>query len=161
MNCVLFAKLDFELKKQNIKKILEKPVNFFSPDRWEPRFAKSDLEQMQQIISRDYSILYKNDKIVACGILQLLTKNPTKRLGCGSNGERDIKDHAFFRRINWQKVEAREVQPPYIPKIVSTCLLIVFLFALYRKTCAITRRPHKNETCNMVINLKAELHLMN
>ena len=46
MNCIIFAKMDqgFSLKKQNIekilengKKILEKSVNFVSPEKWEPR----------------------------------------------------------------------------------------------------------------------------
>ncbi|VDP05771.1 unnamed protein product, partial [Soboliphyme baturini] len=52
---------------------------------------------------------------------QFLTKNCLKRLGCvpSTGGEDAIRAHVFFREINWDKLEHREVRPPFKPKIKS------------------------------------------
>ena len=46
-----------------------------------------------------------------------LNKNPQKRLGSGSSEEEDVKGNPFFRRIDWNKVYTRHIQPPFKPNI--------------------------------------------
>ncbi|KAI0172101.1 kinase-like protein [Hypoxylon sp. FL1284] len=51
---------------------------------------------------------------------RLLRKEPAKRLG--SNMPRDIqilKKHRFFKKIDWKKLEAREMEPPIQPMITD------------------------------------------
>lgn len=55
--------------------------------------------------------------------VQFLTKHPSRRLGCNpESGERDIKTNIFFKSIDWDKLQKRELKPPYKPKIVRTGL---------------------------------------
>eukprot|EP01114_Cavostelium_apophysatum_P000508 TRINITY_DN1045_c0_g1_i1.p1 TRINITY_DN1045_c0_g1~~TRINITY_DN1045_c0_g1_i1.p1 ORF type:complete len:412 (-),score=123.08 TRINITY_DN1045_c0_g1_i1:231-1466(-) len=47
----------------------------------------------------------------------LLTRDVDKRLG--SNSSADVKNHPFFKDIDWEKLEKREVEPPFKPKVKS------------------------------------------
>ena len=44
---------------------------------------------------------------------KLIKKNPTERLGSGPRDADEIKEHAFFRSVDWQAVLQRRVEPPF------------------------------------------------
>lgn len=46
---------------------------------------------------------------------RLLDVNPETRLGTGPNGLKNLKAHPFFADIDWNCLEAMQVEPPYIP----------------------------------------------
>ncbi|KAJ9125782.1 Serine/threonine protein kinase, AGC [Naganishia onofrii] len=48
----------------------------------------------------------------------LLNRDPSRRLGV--NGAQDIKNHPFFaRHIDWKKLMAKKIQPPFKPAVAS------------------------------------------
>ena len=50
-------------------------------------------------------------------VSKLLVKEPTERLGCMKLGVAEIKRHAFFAKTNWQRLEKKLTQAPYVPTL--------------------------------------------
>jgi protein kinase N len=59
-------------------------------------------------------------------LLQLLRKNPERRLGASERDAEDVKKQAFFRHVHWEDLLARRLKPPFVPTIVSDDSYIFF-----------------------------------
>lgn len=52
-------------------------------------------------------------------MLQLLTRDPARRLGSGKEDAGEIKKHPFFKDVNFDDIFNKRIPPPYFPTIVN------------------------------------------
>lgn len=81
-------------------------------------------EKVQQKIIKDKLKLPSFLSSEAHSLLRgLLHKEPNKRLGSCPGGSNEIKNHKWFKPINWRKLEARQIQPSFRPNVAGlTCI---------------------------------------
>ncbi|XP_065179775.1 protein kinase C delta type-like isoform X2 [Sycon ciliatum] len=81
-------------------------------------FSGEDEDDLFDSIQHD-DVVYPKwlPKQASAFISRLLVRDPTKRLGCQS--ELDIRRDDFFARIDWTKLEKRQISPPYKPNVQS------------------------------------------
>jgi len=51
--------------------------------------------------------------------LNLLERDPSCRLGSGENDAEEIKQHPFFRKVDFEAMFRKEIKPPFKPKVRS------------------------------------------
>lgn len=50
-------------------------------------------------------------------ISKMIEPDMSKRLGCMANAAKDIKDHNWFKGVDWKVVEGKQIPPPWVPEI--------------------------------------------
>nr|VZI34647.1 unnamed protein product [Spirometra erinaceieuropaei] len=86
----------------------------------QPPFCGEDEDELFQSILEITPSYPRNLSKEALSICKgLLNKDPASRLGCSPAGSLEIRDHVFFRRINWELIESKAVQPPFRPPVTG------------------------------------------
>ncbi|KAK5441479.1 hypothetical protein LTS15_011246 [Exophiala xenobiotica] len=85
-----------------------------------PPFGGGNWTKIQQnIMHQKLSLPYFLSPDAKDLLTRLLRKEPKKRLGVGPNDINTIKKHRFFKKIDWKKLEARELEPPIRPLVTN------------------------------------------
>jgi serine/threonine protein kinase len=86
-----------------------------------PPFSGNNNAKIQEkIVKSKLSLPYFLSAEAKDLLTRLLRKEPKKRLGFNMPKDmQTIKKHRFFRKIDWKKLEARELEPPIIPLITD------------------------------------------
>jgi serum/glucocorticoid-regulated kinase 2 len=84
-----------------------------------PPFYSKDREQLYSNIKYsepklDYPFLTESARDLCINLLQ---KDPSKRIGNRSGGMFELKEHPWFESINWKKLEEKKIIPPYKPQL--------------------------------------------
>ena len=59
-------------------------------------------------------------------IKSLLDRTQDKRLGAGPDGTQNVRKHAFFKTVDWSKIEVRGVMPPFRPTVQGEMCVACF-----------------------------------
>ena len=84
-----------------------------------PFKAESPLETYCKVLSGKFEFRKIEDPLCSDLIRRLLEIDESKRLGGakGNKGGDDVKRHAFFENIDFEKVEMKEYSPYWVPDL--------------------------------------------
>lgn len=73
-------------------------------------------------------------------LVKFIERDVGSRLGCKPNGQgmEDIRCHPWFKGIDWDALENKEVSPPFVPDVRFSCLTfpeLLLSLALIDETC--------------------------
>ncbi|XP_076794445.1 G protein-coupled receptor kinase 4 isoform X2 [Arvicanthis niloticus] len=81
--------------------------------KYKEKVSREELERRVTNETVEYSERFSEDAKSICSMLFI--KDPSKRLGCQSDGASAVKRHPIFKNINFSRLEANMLDPPFIP----------------------------------------------
>ncbi|TMS23688.1 G protein-coupled receptor kinase 5 [Larimichthys crocea] len=77
------------------------------------RVKREEVDRRVREDQEEYSDKFSEEAKDICR--QLLAKDPKERLGCQGRGAIEVKQHPIFRNINFKRLEANMLDPPFSP----------------------------------------------
>ncbi|TKS69193.1 G protein-coupled receptor kinase 5 [Collichthys lucidus] len=83
------------------------------------RVKREEVDRRVREDQEEYSDKFSEEAKDICR--QLLAKDPKERLGCQGRGAIEVKQHPIFRNINFKRLEANMLDPPFSPDVRTAC----------------------------------------
>ncbi|XP_072487279.1 G protein-coupled receptor kinase 6 isoform X5 [Notamacropus eugenii] len=77
------------------------------------KIKREEVERLVKEVAEEYSGKFSSKARSLC--TSLLCKDPRERLGCRGGGAQEVKEHPIFKRINFKRLEAGMLEPPFKP----------------------------------------------
>ena len=84
--------------------------------RWQAICQRGEQTSQPGLSESDAELTASSSSRLRLG--QLLNRNPKHRLGA-SRDAAELKEHAFFKSIDWEALGARQIPPPFKPYVDS------------------------------------------
>ncbi|XP_053779466.2 G protein-coupled receptor kinase 4, partial [Desmodus rotundus] len=81
--------------------------------KFKEKVQREEVERRVKKDTEEYSEKFSEHAKSICSML--LTKNPKQRLGCKGDGAAGVRQHPVFKDINFRRLEAHMVEPPFCP----------------------------------------------
>ncbi|XP_008576197.1 PREDICTED: G protein-coupled receptor kinase 4 [Galeopterus variegatus] len=81
--------------------------------KFKEKVKREEVDRRVRMDTEEYSAKFSKDTKSICRML--LTKNPSERLGCKGDGAAAVKQHPVFKDMNFRKLEANVLEPPFCP----------------------------------------------
>ncbi|XP_075848996.1 G protein-coupled receptor kinase 4 [Microcebus murinus] len=81
--------------------------------KFKEKVKREEVERRVKEDTEEYSKKFSEETKSICRML--LTKNPSERLGCKGDGAAGVKQHPVFQNINFRRLEANMLDPPFCP----------------------------------------------
>ncbi|XP_055988782.1 G protein-coupled receptor kinase 4 isoform X3 [Sorex fumeus] len=94
--------------------VIYEMIQGHSPFRkFKEKVQREEVDQRVKNDTEEYSKKFSENAKSICRML--LTKNPKNRLGCQGKGAAEVKEHPIFKNINFKRLEAHMLEPPFCP----------------------------------------------
>uniref|UniRef100_F7CEP4 G protein-coupled receptor kinase n=1 Tax=Equus caballus TaxID=9796 RepID=F7CEP4_HORSE len=93
------------------------------------KIKREEVERLVKEVQEEYSERFSPQARSLCS--QLLCKDPAERLGCRGGSAREVKEHPLFKKLNFKRLGAGMLEPPFKPDMVETeCFQELNVFGL-------------------------------